>query len=58
MIIKGRNLQTRTFNIQKHVMAVGRSFMGKLYHAYNTGESIAHTIDQGYRILKHIHGRV
>ena len=58
MIIKGGNLQTRAFNFQKHDMALGRSFMGELYYAYNTGKDIAHTIDQGYRVLKHIHGRV
>ena len=58
MFTKGGKLQTRVFSMQKHALEVGRNFMGKLNHAYHTGKSTAHTIDQGYKVLKHIHGRI
>ena len=58
MFTKGKNLQTRVFSMQKHALEHVSRVMGKLTHVYRTGKNIANTIDQGYKVLKHIHGRI
>jgi len=58
MFSKGVSLETRLFNMKRHALATGRTFMGKLDHIYHSGKHIANAVDRGYQMFKRIHSAV